>query len=105
VHVIAAQHPDRALVIGDSHEYGDDLVPELNAEVDELILEGLRSFVRVPKLQIAARWHGVYLKSTVGKTQVVLQPRERVTLVTAMGGLGMTLSWGLAHKTVEAWQA
>jgi hypothetical protein len=40
----------------------------------------------------------------VGQTQVVLRPRERVTMVTAMGGLGMTLSWGLARKTVESWQ-
>jgi hypothetical protein len=47
----------------------------------------------------------VYLKSTVGETQVVLHPRERVTMVTAMGGLGMTLSWGLAARTVEGWRS
>ena len=54
-------------------------------------------------LRIAARWQGIYLKSTAGQTQVVLHPRERVTLVSAMGGLGMTLSWGLARNTVKSW--
>jgi len=104
VHVIAAQHHDGTLTLGDSHEYGDDFAPDSRAEVDELILDALRDFVSVPDFRIAARWHGVYLKSKVGQTQVVLQPRERVTMVTAMGGLGMTLSWGLAARTLESWQ-
>jgi D-hydroxyproline dehydrogenase subunit beta len=103
VHVIAAQHPDGSLVLGDSHEYGEDFEPESHASVDELILAALREFVAVPDLRIAARWHGVYLKSTIGQTQVVLHPQERVTMVTALGGLGMTLSWGLARQTVASW--
>ena len=103
VHVIAAQHQDGSLTLGDSHEYGDDFAPESRAEVDELILDALRGFVRVPDLRIAARWQGIYLKSSAGQTQVILHPRERVTMVTAMGGLGMTLSWGLAEKTVASW--
>ncbi len=104
VHVIAAQHEDGSLTLGDSHEYGDDFPPENEAEVEELILCSLREFVRVPDLCIASRWQGVYLKSTVGQTQVVLHPRERVTMVTAMGGLGMTLSWGLAQATIRSWE-
>jgi len=103
VHVIAAQHPDGSLVLGDSHEYAADFDPESRTEVDELILDALRKFACVHDLRIAARWQGIYLKSLAGQTQVVLQPRERVTLVSAMGGLGMTLSWGLARKTVESW--
>ncbi len=104
VHVIVAQHPDGSLVIGDSHEYAPDFDPANRADIDELILEALSQFARVPDLRIAARWHGIYLKSTVGQTQVVLHPSDRVTLVTAMGGLGMTLSWGLARQTVDGWK-
>ena len=103
VHVIAAQHSDNSLTLGDSHEYGPDFTPEHWAHVDELVLKNLATFTRLPGLKIASNWQGVYLKSTVGKTQVVLQPRERVTMVTAMGGLGMTLSWGLAEHTVASW--
>lgn len=104
VHVIAAQHNDGTLTLGDSHEYAEDFAPESHAEVEELILDALRDFVCVPDLRIASRWHGVYLKSTVGQTQVVLQPMDRVTMVTAMGGLGMTLSWGLAQRTIQSWK-
>ena len=103
VHVIAAQHPDGSLVLGDSHEYADDFSPDLRTDVEELILAALRDFVCVPDLRIAARWEGIYLKSTAGQTQVVLHPRPHVTMVTAMGGLGMTLSWGLARTTVHGW--
>lgn len=103
VHVIATQHHDGTLTLGDSHEYGNDLAPDSLAEVDDLILDALRDFVRVPDLRIASRWQGTYLKSKTGQTQVVLHPRERVTMVTAMGGLGMTLSWGLAEKTIASW--
>ncbi|MEZ0386973.1 MAG: hypothetical protein ACAI34_07900, partial [Verrucomicrobium sp.] len=67
-------------------------------------LKNLATFTNLPDFKIASRWHGVYLRSTVGQTQVVLQPQERVTMVTAMGGLGMTLSWGLAEQTVQGWQ-
>lgn len=105
VHVIVAQHPDGSLVIGDSHEYADDFNPEHRTDVDELILEAMRVFVRPPRLEISARWQGFYPKSTVGQTQVVLQPRERVSMIAAIGGLGMTLSWGLARREVERWSA
>jgi FAD dependent oxidoreductase TIGR03364 len=103
IHVIAAQHADGSLTLGDSHEYGADFPPELSTAVEERILEVLRSFARVPDLRIASRWEGIYLKSTRGETQVVLRPRPNVTLVTAMGGLGMTLCFGLAERTVAGW--
>jgi D-hydroxyproline dehydrogenase subunit beta len=103
VHVIAAQHQDGTLTIGDSHEYGNDLDPASHDCVDDLILDTLATFVGLPDPRVATRWQGTYLKSTRGVTQVVLHPRENVTMVTAMGGLGMTLSWGLAKKTVEHW--
>lgn len=103
IHVIAAQHHDGTLTLGDSHEYGSSLDPGSQSCVDDLVLENLGTFTCLPGLKIASRWHGTYLKSTIGQTQVVLQPRERITMVTAMGGLGMTLSWGLARKTIESW--
>lgn len=105
VHVIAAQHGDGSLTLGDSHEYGHDLDPGSRPEVDQLILSALGDFLELPDPRIAARWTGTYLKSTRGVTQVVLKPRERVTMVTAMGGLGMTLGWGRAQATVEEWCA
>ncbi|WP_051946055.1 TIGR03364 family FAD-dependent oxidoreductase [Verrucomicrobium sp. BvORR106] len=103
VHVIAAQHSDGTLTLGDSHEYGQDFTPDIWSHVEELVLQNLSTFTRLPVCHIESRWHGVYLKSTIGETQVVLHPRDRVTMVTAMGGLGMTLSWGLAEQTISSW--
>ena len=103
VHAIVAQHPDGSIVLGDSHEYASDFGPETHSDVDALILDAVQKFACLPEPGIAARWQGIYLKSTLGQTQVVLHPRPHVTMVTAMGGLGMTLSWGLAQKTVEGW--
>jgi glycine/D-amino acid oxidase-like deaminating enzyme len=103
--VIAAQHGDGSLTLGDSHEYGHDLEPGSRDEVDQLILSALAGFLKLPDPRIATRWQGTYLKSTRGVTQVVVKPRERVTMITAMGGLGMTLGWGRAKATVEEWQA
>lgn len=103
IHVIAAQHQDRSIIIGDSHEYGHDLDPASSGHIEERILTNLACFAKLAKRQIASRWQGTYLKSTQGVTQVVVHPREKVTMVTAMGGLGMTLSWGLAKHTVNTW--
>jgi FAD dependent oxidoreductase TIGR03364 len=105
VHAIAAQHPDATLTIGDSHEYAPDFDPDLRSDLDDLILQALLKFVRLPDTRIAARWPGIYLKSKTGQTQVVLRPRKGVTMVTAMGGLGMTLSWGLARDVVKGWSS
>lgn len=104
IHVIAAQHHDRSITIGDSHEYGDDLDPGSHTAVDERILAALARFAKLADPRIATRWQGTYLKSTRGITQVVLHPRDNVTMVTAMGGLGMTLGWGLAKRTVDHWK-
>jgi D-hydroxyproline dehydrogenase subunit beta len=104
IHVIAAQHHDRSVTIGDSHEYGEDLDPASHTSVDDRILAALARFARLADRRISTRWHGTYLKSTRGVTQVVLHPRENITMVTAMGGLGMTLGWGLAKRTVEDWK-
>jgi FAD dependent oxidoreductase TIGR03364 len=105
IHVIAAQHADGSVTIGDSHEYGEDFEPGIDTDTDRLILEYLSEFCVLQDPAIARRWHGTYLKSTVGCTQVLLHPSQNVTLVTAMGGLGMTLSWGLAEKTILSWVA
>jgi hypothetical protein len=50
------------LVIGDSHEYGERIEPFDKTVIDDLILKYLRCFFRAPALEIASRWHGVYVK-------------------------------------------
>jgi FAD dependent oxidoreductase TIGR03364 len=100
IHVLVAQNGDGELVIGDSHEYGRDVEPFDKPIIDRLIVDYLNRFLVVPDLQIAARWHGVYVKHSEAPF-LVLHPAEGVTAVTGVGGNGMTLSFGLAERVVR----
>ena len=102
IHVLVAQNAGGELVIGDSHEYGDTIEPFDKTRIEELILEYMRTFLTVPDLTIAARWHGVYVKHPT-KPYMVARPTPETLAVTGVGGAGMTLSFGLAEKTVNDW--
>ena len=102
IHVLVAQNGLGEVVIGDSHEYGDAIEPFDKPHLDELILAYLRTFLTIPDLTIAARWHGVYVKHPT-ESFVVARPAPDVLAVTGVGGAGMTLSFGLAEQTVSNW--
>jgi D-hydroxyproline dehydrogenase subunit beta len=99
IHTLVSQSSSGELTLGDSHEYG--LVPSLfnRAEIDALILHHLKTFVRVPDLSIAERWHGVYAKH-FDKPYVRFHPEDGVEVITGLGGAGMTLSFGVAAETL-----
>jgi FAD dependent oxidoreductase TIGR03364 len=101
IHVLLAQNGLGELIIGDSHEYGD-VDPFDKEEIDALILNYLRTFVTIPDLTIAARWHGVYVKHP-SEPYLVKDLAPNVLAVTGVGGAGMTLSFGLAERTVASW--
>lgn len=100
IHVMASQNGDGELVLGDSHEYHDDITPFDKAEIDRLILDYLATFLVVPDLRIASRWHGIYLKHPT-ESYFIARPAPNTTLVTGVGGAGMTLSFGLAEQSVS----
>jgi glycine/D-amino acid oxidase-like deaminating enzyme len=87
--------------LGDSHEHDDALNPFDKTEIDDLVLEYLRTFLSAPELRIASHWNGVYSKHQ-DQYVVVVNPLPRVTVVTGVGGAGMTLSFGLAEQVVRA---
>ena len=96
---MASQHGNGEVTIGDSHEFGDRISPFDKAEIDERILQYLATFLDVPDLKIASRWHGIYVKHPT-EPYVMVKPAESVTAVTGLGGAGMTLSFGLAEHVV-----
>ena len=100
IHVMASQNGRNELILGDSHEYDAAIEPFDRAEIDALILDYLRTFLRTPDLRIAARWHGIYAKHLT-RPYGVFHPEPTVTVVTGVGGAGMTLSLGLAEQVVS----
>ena len=98
IHVMASENSARQITIGDSHEYGLHVGIFDRAEVNELILNYARKYLKVPDLSIAETWHGVYAKHPT-KPFLRLTPAEGVRVVTVTSGIGMTLSFGLAEQT------
>jgi len=102
IHVLLSQNRLGELTIGDSHEYGNAIEPFDKPEIDELVLRYLRTFIHIPDLRIASRWHGIYLKHPTDP-YVLADPRPGMRVVTGVGGNGMTLSFGLAERVVKNW--
>lgn len=102
IHVLASQTQAGEVTIGDSHEYGEEQDPFNREEIDRIILGYLRTFLVIPDMTISQRWAGWYLKSMDGRLEFVHEPTPGVHLVTALGGNGMTLSFGLAREHFDA---
>lgn len=100
IHVLVSQTADGAITLGDSHEYGLAVDIFDRADVDELILNYLDGFARFPSREIAQRWHGVYAKH-FELPYFRANPASGVQVLTAAGGSGMTLSFGLAEETLS----
>lgn len=100
IHVLLSQNNYGELIIGDSHHYGATHEPFDREEINQIILNYLRTFLNVEDFQITERWHGIYPKLP-GKINLVVQPEKNVTVVNGVGGAGMTLSFGLAEKVIE----
>jgi len=100
IHVMVSQTAGGELTIGDSHEYGLAVDIFDKPEVNRLILDYVRQYLRVPTLEIGASWHGVYAKHPE-HAYVSLAPVEGVCLVVVTSGLGMTMSFGIAEQTLQ----
>lgn len=101
IHVMVSQQYTGELTIGDSHEYGPDPDPFDRQSVNELIIDYLKTFARFPDWRIAQSWHGVYAKMTDGSDHFLHRPADGVIILNALGGAGMTLSFGLAEEIME----
>lgn len=100
IHVMVSQTAAGELTIGDSHEYGLTVDIFDKPAINRLILDYLREYVRVPSLEIAEQWHGVYSKHP-DHAYVSFTPVQGVRIVTVTTGVGMTMSFGIAEQTLR----
>jgi hypothetical protein len=100
IHVLVSQTADGAVTLGDSHEYGTDVDVFDKTAIDDLIVREAAAFLRLPDFRIAERWHGVYALH-LERPYIEADPAPGVRIVAAPGGSGMTLSFGLAERTLR----
>jgi D-hydroxyproline dehydrogenase subunit beta len=70
-------------------------------EIDRFVLNYLNTFLETEPLKIASRWQGFYVKHP-SEPYLIASPEPNVTVVTGVGGAGMTLSFGLAEQTTRS---
>jgi D-hydroxyproline dehydrogenase subunit beta len=100
IHVMVSQNSSGELTIGDSHEYGLAVNIFDIPAVNQLILDYAKEYLRVPTLQIAEQWHGVYAKHPE-HAYMRFSPINGVKVVTVTSGIGMTMSFGIAEQTLQ----
>jgi D-hydroxyproline dehydrogenase subunit beta len=101
IHVMASQNRLGQVIIGDSHEYDADISIFQQAIIDQLILQYFDQMIELPDRNIERRWTGIYAKHPTGQV-VFPEPQPNCTIVSGVGGAGMTLSFGYAE---EWWNA
>ncbi|MBA2113633.1 TIGR03364 family FAD-dependent oxidoreductase [Bremerella alba] len=102
IHVMASQADNGGLILGDSHEYGDDIEPTDKAEIDTLMIQELQKIMTVPTWNITRRWHGLYAKHP-SQMCFVREVRPEVLVVNGFGGNGMTLALAFSESIINRW--
>ena len=97
IHVMASQPVDGRVILGDSHEYGEEITPFDQAIIEDLMVRELRKVFHLPDWTIRRRWHGIYAKYPAGYAFRV-DPMPGVSVCTGTGGSGMTMAFGIAEE-------
>ena len=98
IHVMIAQNKTGELTVGDSHEYGLSPDPFDRKYINDMILKYLQQFCQLKNSHLTETWNGVYGKLTNGQTEIFDSPEPGVYIINAVGGAGMTMSFGLTEE-------
>ncbi|THG84452.1 TIGR03364 family FAD-dependent oxidoreductase [Pseudomonas sp. A-1] len=100
IHLLVSPTPSGELIIGDSHDYGQDASPFNAEEVDKLLLQLAEHTLATP-LRAIERWQGVY-GGRGPAPFTVTKAAEGVTAVLMHTGLGMSVGPALGERTIAA---
>ncbi|WP_347110219.1 TIGR03364 family FAD-dependent oxidoreductase [Paenarthrobacter sp. S56] len=97
--IMFTQRPDGTIILGDSHHYHLTADPFQDESVTTTLNTDIEARMGQP-LEILQRWQGIYASSDVAPL-LVRDIQPGVTVVSVTSGVGMTLSFGLAHRNVS----
>jgi FAD dependent oxidoreductase TIGR03364 len=103
IHVMASQNHLGQVVLGDSHQYDDEVEPFDESQIDRLIERELQKILVLRTWEMQSRWHGIYAKY-VQDIAFEREPEPGVHVCTGLGGNGMTLSLGVAERAWNRWE-
>jgi len=104
IHILAVENNNRELIVGDSHEYDEfDFDPGIKTEINDIIIDWANKYLNIASFKVKETWTGQYLKNMGGDIYCRLAPANNLRIINAVGGQGMTISFGLAEETFNLW--
>jgi glycine/D-amino acid oxidase-like deaminating enzyme len=96
------QRADGGLTIGDTHDYDEPFPFDADDAPYEHLLGTAAELLGRPLPPVRRRWTGVYAQClNPGEIAVQQRVTDKVWLVAAPGGRGMTISPALAEQTAD----
>ena len=100
IHLIAVQHSDGTLVVGDSHHYDPTPDPFQPRDVDDRMLEEFRAVTGIAAPDVIERWIGIYPSGP--DTAFTEAVADGVRLVMVTSGTGASTAFAIGEETVAA---
>lgn len=98
IHLIAVQHADGSLVVGDSHHYDPSPDPFQPQDVDARMLEEFAAVTGLHTPAVTERWIGVYPSGP--DTAFTEAVHDGVRLVMVTSGTGASTAFAIGEETV-----
>jgi FAD dependent oxidoreductase TIGR03364 len=102
VHILAKQELDGTIILGDSHHYfphdqqGIQTEYQDSSQINEFILWEAKKILNIDHFIIKNSWSGYYSQCS-DKPVFVNHICDGITVVTGIGGKGMTAAFGYTH--------
>jgi FAD dependent oxidoreductase TIGR03364 len=99
--IMFTQRTDGSLIVGDSHRYATTMDPFLTEGTSDALLSHISRILGISTPRVLERWQGIYASSPQ-HPYLIAEPVPGVTTAIITSGVGMTISFGLAEKTLDS---
>ena len=106
MHILLKQEVDGSIILGDSHEYAsakdvDQIGFDTRQELNDFMVDEAKKIFDLPRWEVETAWSGMYCQTKHPSGIFRHRVGEWVTIVTGIGGKGMTSSAGFAKQSLS----